>query len=141
MAPSHLLRNVGFSKSLCSEHPHVSYIVQKSDRSAQTLKPVSSVFAGLTVHDNCILYFIDFIQRSTSERIGQNVQDFVKWRGALFHKFTLALVDTSASVRQLAEYLLTNTLALKVHTPTRPLTVIHCFGLITQTLTKADSYV
>lgn len=41
------------------------------------------------------------------------MQDFVKWRGALFHKYILALADNSLAVRQLAEYLLTNTLALK----------------------------
>ena len=42
------------------------------------------------------------------------LQDYVKWRGPLFHRFLLALVDDSASVRALAEYLLTDTLASKV---------------------------
>ena len=45
------------------------------------------------------------------------LQDYVKWRGPLFHRFLLAIVDDSASVRALAEYLLTDTLASKVHTP------------------------
>lgn len=42
------------------------------------------------------------------------MQDFVKWRGALFQRFLLALVDDSQAVRLLAEYLLGNTLATKV---------------------------
>lgn len=42
------------------------------------------------------------------------LQDYVKWRGPLFHRFLLALVDDSASVRALAEYLLTDTLVSKV---------------------------
>lgn len=41
------------------------------------------------------------------------MQDYVKWRGPLFHRFLLALVDDSPSVRALAEYLLTDTLASK----------------------------
>ncbi len=43
------------------------------------------------------------------------VTDYVKWRGPLFHRFLLALVDDSPSVCALAEYLLTDTLASKVH--------------------------
>ena len=43
------------------------------------------------------------------------LQDYVKWRGPLFHRFLLALVDDSPSVCALAEYLLTDTLASKVH--------------------------
>ncbi len=42
------------------------------------------------------------------------LQDYVKWRGPLFHRFLLALVDESSSVCSLAEYLLTDTLASKV---------------------------
>ncbi len=42
------------------------------------------------------------------------LKDYVKWRGALFHRFALALVDPSAAVRQLAEHLLVHTLATKV---------------------------
>ena len=42
------------------------------------------------------------------------LQDYVKWRGPLFHRFLLALVDDSPSVCALAEYLLTDTLASKV---------------------------
>ena len=45
------------------------------------------------------------------------VQDFVKWKGPLFHKFTLSLVDSSPAVRRLAQYLLADTLALKVPLP------------------------
>ncbi|WIA29655.1 hypothetical protein OEZ86_012141 [Tetradesmus obliquus] len=41
------------------------------------------------------------------------MKDYVKWRGPLFHRFTLALVDPSPAVRQLAEYLLRDTLATK----------------------------
>ncbi|GFH23396.1 Cnd1 domain-containing protein, partial [Haematococcus lacustris] len=41
------------------------------------------------------------------------MKDYVKWRGALFHRFALALVDSCAEVRQLAEYLLGDTLATK----------------------------
>ncbi|KAL0028583.1 hypothetical protein WJX79_003483 [Trebouxia sp. C0005] len=40
-------------------------------------------------------------------------KDYVKWRGPLFHRFLLALVDDSPSVCALAEYLLTDTLASK----------------------------
>lgn len=42
------------------------------------------------------------------------MQDFVKWRGAVFHRFTLALVDPSPDIRQLAEFLLADALATKV---------------------------
>ena len=42
------------------------------------------------------------------------LQDYVKWRGPLFHRFLLALVDESPSVCSLAEYLLSDTLASKV---------------------------
>jgi condensin-2 complex subunit D3 len=41
------------------------------------------------------------------------LKDYVKWRGALFHRFLLALVDPSPGVRSLAEYLLTDALATK----------------------------
>lgn len=41
-------------------------------------------------------------------------QDFVKWRGPLFQRFLLALVDESPRVRALAEFLLGDTLATKV---------------------------
>ncbi|KAK9845075.1 hypothetical protein WJX74_010283 [Apatococcus lobatus] len=41
------------------------------------------------------------------------LKDYVKWRGALFHHFLLALVDEDAGVRDLAEYLLTDSLASK----------------------------
>ncbi|KAK9842050.1 hypothetical protein WJX81_006195 [Elliptochloris bilobata] len=40
-------------------------------------------------------------------------RDYVKWRGPLFHRFTRALVDDSAAVRALAEYLLADMLATK----------------------------
>lgn len=42
------------------------------------------------------------------------LQDYVKWRGHLFHQFLRTLVDCSARVRNLAEYLLADTLASKV---------------------------
>lgn len=41
------------------------------------------------------------------------MKDYVKWRGALFHRFLLALVDDSPAVRSLATYLLGDTLATK----------------------------
>ena len=50
------------------------------------------------------------------------LQDYVKWRGPLFHRFLLALVDDSPSVCALAEYLLTDTLASKVHCSSCPAT-------------------
>ena len=46
-------------------------------------------------------------------------QDFVKWRGQLFHQFLRALVDNSGQVRALAEYLLADTLCHKVGDPPR----------------------
>ena len=41
------------------------------------------------------------------------MKDYVKWRGTLFHRFLLALVDPSPRVRQLAEFLMSDTLAAK----------------------------
>lgn len=38
----------------------------------------------------------------------------MKWRGPLFQRFLLALVDESRAVRSLAEYLLADTLGSKV---------------------------
>jgi hypothetical protein len=42
------------------------------------------------------------------------MQDYVKWRGALFQRFLLALVDDSKEVKALAQFLLADTLASKV---------------------------
>ncbi|GAB4813688.1 hypothetical protein N2152v2_000734 [Parachlorella kessleri] len=41
-------------------------------------------------------------------------KDYVKWRGPLFHRFLLALIDDSTRVRALAEYLLGDTIATKL---------------------------
>jgi condensin-2 complex subunit D3 len=41
-------------------------------------------------------------------------KDFVKWRGVLFHRFLLALVDPSPAVVQLGDYLLGSVLGPKV---------------------------
>lgn len=43
-----------------------------------------------------------------------SVQDYVKWRGQLFHQFMRALVDDSHEVRGLANYLLADALSSKV---------------------------
>ena len=40
-------------------------------------------------------------------------RDFLKWRGLLFQRFLLALVDESPHIRQLADYLLGDALATK----------------------------
>ena len=45
------------------------------------------------------------------------VQDYVKWRGQLFHQFLRALVDDSHQVRSLAGHLLADALATKVGPP------------------------
>ncbi len=42
------------------------------------------------------------------------LQDYVKWRGQLFHQFMRALVDDSHEVRSLANYLLADPLSTKV---------------------------
>ena len=42
------------------------------------------------------------------------MQDYVKWRGQLFHQFMRALVDDSHDVRSLANYLLADALSTKV---------------------------
>ena len=42
------------------------------------------------------------------------LQDYVKWRGQLFHQFMRALVDDSHEVRSLANYLLADALSTKV---------------------------
>lgn len=41
------------------------------------------------------------------------LKDFIKWRGELFHSFTLSLVDDSPQVRKLGEYLLGDALTAK----------------------------
>ena len=43
-----------------------------------------------------------------------SLQDYVKWRGQLFHQFMRALVDDSHEVRSLANYLLADALSSKV---------------------------
>ena len=43
-----------------------------------------------------------------------SLQDYVKWRGQLFHQFMRALVDDSHEVRALANYLLADALSTKV---------------------------
>ena len=47
-------------------------------------------------------------------RLSVKPQDYVKWRGPLFLRFLLALVDDSPGIRALAEFLLSDTLASKV---------------------------
>jgi condensin-2 complex subunit D3 len=41
-------------------------------------------------------------------------KEYVKWRGPIFNRFLMALVDESRGVRQLVEYLLSNSLAGKI---------------------------
>ncbi|MEW5310852.1 MAG: hypothetical protein WDW38_002613 [Sanguina aurantia] len=41
------------------------------------------------------------------------MKDYVKWRGSLFHRFCLSLVDTSPDVRSLGKHLLGSSLATK----------------------------
>jgi len=41
-------------------------------------------------------------------------KEYVKWRGPIFNRFLMALVDESRGVRQLVEYLLSNSLAAKI---------------------------
>ncbi|MEW5301609.1 MAG: hypothetical protein WDW36_004459 [Sanguina aurantia] len=41
------------------------------------------------------------------------MKDYVKWRGGLFHRFCLSLVDTSPEVRSLGKHLLGSSLAAK----------------------------
>lgn len=53
------------------------------------------------------------------------MQDFVKWRGPLLHRFLLALVDDSPRIRTLADYLLSVTLAAKV----TPSILVHLLSL------------
>ena len=50
---------------------------------------------------------------------GVRAQDYVKWRGQLFHQFLRALVDDSHQVRSLAHHLLAEALATKVGLPIR----------------------
>lgn len=45
-------------------------------------------------------------------------KDYVKWRGPLFHRFLLALVDDIPHVAGLAEYMLSDTLTTKVRLQT-----------------------
>jgi hypothetical protein len=37
-------------------------------------------------------------------------RDYLKWRGTLFHRFLLALVDESEKIRQLADFLFSSIL-------------------------------
>ena len=37
--------------------------------------------------------------------VGKMQRDYLKWRGTLFHRFLLALVDESEKIRQLADFL------------------------------------
>ncbi len=57
------------------------------------------------------------------------MQDYVKWRGPLFHHFLQALVDEDAGVRGLAEHLLTDSLASKVSTYPPCSRVVSCHAL------------
>ena len=41
-------------------------------------------------------------------------KEYVKWRGPIFNRFLMALVDDSSSVRQLVDYLLSNSLSAKI---------------------------
>ena len=58
------------------------------------------------------------------------LQDYVKWRGPLFHRFLLALVDESPSVCSLAEYLLSDTLASKVGSAPRQGLLVRVYALL-----------
>ena len=59
--------------------------------------------------------------------LSRRLQDYVKWRGQLFHQFLRALVDDSAEVRAMAEFLLIDTLCSKVC----PILLSHPLPLIT----------
>lgn len=43
-------------------------------------------------------------------------QDYVRWRGSLFHRFLVALVDESSDIKGLADFLLNDALMIKVGT-------------------------
>ena len=61
-------------------------------------------------------------------------QDYVKWRGQLFHQFLRALVDDSAEVRAMAEFLLADTICNKVPTCVSATAVFTCQPLIAHCL-------
>lgn len=44
-------------------------------------------------------------------------QDYVRWRGSLFHRFLVALVDESSEIKGLADFLLNDALMIKVGYP------------------------
>lgn len=62
-------------------------------------------------------------------KCGLPVQDFVKWRGALFHRFVAALVDECPDVRSLAGFLLSDALASKARLCTCTVSCEHCLAL------------
>ncbi|XP_049932486.1 uncharacterized protein LOC116249967 isoform X2 [Nymphaea colorata] len=56
------------------------------------------------------------IELHQGQRLSQCVKkrrDYVKWRGALFHRFLLALVDESEKIRTLADFLFSSFLKTK----------------------------
>ncbi|KAJ9537063.1 LOW QUALITY PROTEIN: hypothetical protein OSB04_029796 [Centaurea solstitialis] len=59
------------------------------------------------LRNNIVVMMADFCVRYTALR------DYVKWRGVLFLRFLLSLVDESEKIRQLADYLFGNILKVK----------------------------
>ncbi|KAM7258160.1 hypothetical protein ACFE04_013901 [Oxalis oulophora] len=59
------------------------------------------------LRNNLVVMMTDFCVRYTALR------DYVKWRGVLFLRFLLSLVDESDKIRQLADYLFGNILKVK----------------------------
>lgn len=57
----------------------------------------------------------EVVRRQTLVMLAGLLQkEYVKWRGPIFNRFLMALVDDSSSVRQLVDYLLSNSLSAKI---------------------------
>ncbi|KAL2628612.1 hypothetical protein R1flu_013298 [Riccia fluitans] len=62
-----------------------------------------------TLKDSC-----ELVRRQTFVLLARLLQrDYVKWRGTLFHRFLLMLVDDSAKISELAKFVISSILKLK----------------------------
>ncbi|RDX62737.1 Condensin-2 complex subunit D3, partial [Mucuna pruriens] len=83
----------------------------------------------ITKITRCLLDPCELVRRQTFILLSRLLQrDYVKWRGVLFLRFLLSLVDESEKIRQLADFLFGNILkGLKLHLVKSPLLAYNSF--------------
>ncbi|KAM3755150.1 hypothetical protein ACB098_02G018800 [Castanea mollissima] len=90
---------------------HNNLVVMMADFCVQYTALVDCYIAKIT---KCLCDPCELVRRQTFILLSRLLQrDYVKWRGVLFLRFLLSLVDESEKIRQLADYLFGSILKVK----------------------------